>query len=123
MPSGDTLTLALSHRERESYGELVLSQRLRNALARLNPDLPTEALEDAFRKLTRPEGADLIQRNRALHRMLVNGVTVEYRDANGAIRGAQAQVIDFDLEVGAGLSWWAADVLSCACARRAHHTL
>ena len=46
--------------------------------------------------MTRPEGADLIERNRALHRMLVDGVTVEYRDAEGDIRGAQAQVIDFD---------------------------
>lgn len=82
--------------ERRDYGEAVLSQRLRDALARLNPDLPAEALEDAFRKLTRPEGADLIQRNRALHRLLVDGVTVEYRDAEGGIRGAQARVIDFD---------------------------
>ncbi|GAB4154452.1 MAG: type I restriction endonuclease subunit R [Candidatus Promineifilaceae bacterium] len=82
--------------ERASYGDVVLAQRLRDALARLNPDLPAEALEDAFRKLMQPPGADLIQRNRALHRLLVDGVTVEYRAADGAIRGAQAQVIDFD---------------------------
>ena len=53
-------------------------------------------IEEAFGKLTRPEGPDLIQRNRALHRLLVDGVTVEYRDKDGRIRGAQAQVIDFD---------------------------
>ncbi|MDD5557137.1 MAG: type I restriction endonuclease subunit R [bacterium] len=82
--------------ERHDYGEVALAQRLRDALARLNPDLPVEALDDAFRKLTRPEGADLVQRNRALHRLLVDGATVEYRDAEGAIRGAQARVIDFD---------------------------
>jgi type I restriction enzyme R subunit len=82
--------------ERCDYGEVVLAQRLRDALARLNSELPAEALEDAFRKLTRPEGAELLQRNRTLHRMLVDGVTVEYRDAGGAIRGAQARVIDFD---------------------------
>lgn len=46
--------------ERAHYGEVVLAQQLRNALARLNPALPAEALEDAFRKLTRPEGADLL---------------------------------------------------------------
>ncbi|MEW6308065.1 MAG: type I restriction endonuclease subunit R [Bacillota bacterium] len=82
--------------ERRDYGEVVLTQRLRDALARLNPHLPAEALDDAFRKLTRPEGADLIQRNRALHLILVDGVTMEYRAADGAIRGAQAQVLDFD---------------------------
>ncbi|KAA3607989.1 MAG: hypothetical protein DWQ01_12970 [Planctomycetota bacterium] len=75
--------------ERADYGEVVLPRRLRDALARLNPELPVEALEDAFRKLTRPEGADLTQRNRALHRLLVNGATVEYRNAEGAIRGAR----------------------------------
>ncbi len=82
--------------ERRDYGEVVLGARLRDALARLNPGLPAEALEDAFRKLTRPTGADLLQRNRALHRMLVEGVTVEYRHADGGIRGAQARDADFD---------------------------
>ncbi|MDQ7780502.1 MAG: type I restriction endonuclease subunit R [Planctomycetota bacterium] len=82
--------------ERSDYGKVVLEQRLRDALARLNPDLPAEALEDAFRKLTQPEGADLVQRNRAIHRLLVDGVTVEYRTADGEIRGAQARAIDFD---------------------------
>jgi type I restriction enzyme R subunit len=82
--------------ERRDYGEVVLAHRLRDALARLNPTLPAEALEDAFRKLTRPEGADLLQRNRALHRLLVDGVTVEYRTADGGIRGVPVRVLDFD---------------------------
>jgi len=82
--------------ERDDYGQVVLAQRLRDALARLNPALPAEALDDAFRKLTRPDGVELVARSRALHRLLVDGVTVEYRDADGAIRGAQARVIDFD---------------------------
>ena len=83
--------------ERDDYAQVVLAQRLRDALARLNPALPAEALDDAFRKLTRPEGAELLARSRSLHRLLVDGVTVEYRAADGEIRGAQARVIDFDL--------------------------
>lgn len=82
--------------EGRDYDDVILVQRLREALSRLNPALPSEALNDAFRKLTQPEGAELIRRNRAVHRLLVNGVTVEYRTARGDIRGAQAQVIDFD---------------------------
>jgi type I restriction enzyme, R subunit len=82
--------------ERGDFGQAVLTQRLRDALARLNPALPAEALDDAFRKLTRPEGPTLEARNRAVHRLLVDGVTVEYRTADGAIRGAQAKVLDFD---------------------------
>jgi len=64
--------------ERQSYGEVVLAQRLRDALARLNPALPADALEEAFRRLTRPEGADLLQRNRALHRLFIEGIPVQY---------------------------------------------
>ncbi|GIW56658.1 MAG: hypothetical protein KatS3mg082_3062 [Nitrospiraceae bacterium] len=82
--------------ERRDYGQVILEQRLRDALGRLNPDLPPEALEDAFRKLARPEGATLEQRNRAVHRMLVQGVTVEYRRPDGSIAGAQARVVDLD---------------------------
>ena len=82
--------------ERAEYGEVVLGRRLRDAFARLNSDLPASALDDAFRKLTRPEGSALESRNRAFHRMLVDGVTVEYRNTDGAVRGAQSRVIDFD---------------------------
>ena len=75
---------------------MVLERRLRDALARLNPNLPAVGLDDAFRKLTRPEGSTLVIRNRAFHRMIVDGVTVEHRVDNGGIRGAQVRVIDFD---------------------------
>ncbi len=81
---------------REDYADVVLAPVLRDALARLNPDVPPDALDDAFRKMTHPEGSTLETRNRALHRMLVDGVTVEYRNDEGAIRGAQVRAIDFD---------------------------
>ena len=83
--------------ERIDYGQVVLERRLRDALAQLNEGLPAETLEDAFRKLNQPEGTSLEARNRAFHRMLVEGVTVEYRVDQGAIRGAQVRVIDFDV--------------------------
>ena len=82
--------------ERADYGSVILETRLRDAIARRNPELPAEAWDDAFTKLTRPAGSNLVTRNREFHRMLVNGVTVEFRAGDGAIRGAQARVIDFD---------------------------
>ena len=82
--------------QRTDYSDVMLAQRLRDALARLNPVLPPDALDDAFRKLTRPQGTTLEDRNRAFHSMAVDGVTVEYRDSDGAVRGGQAHVIDFD---------------------------
>ena len=81
--------------ERADYTAVVLEQRLRDALDRLNPDLPAEALDDAFRKVTRPEGSTLEARNRGFHRLIVDGVTVEYRTAGSAMRGAQVSVLDY----------------------------
>ena len=82
--------------ERSDYGSGILEARLRDAIARVNPQLSAESWDDAFTKLTRPAGSNLVNRNQEFHRMLVNGVTVEYRADDGAIRGAQARVIDFD---------------------------
>ena len=90
---------------RASHAEVVLEGDVRGALRSLNPELPEDALDAAFRKLTRPAGTTVAARNRSFHRLLVDGVTVEYRIAGGAIRGAQARVIDFD-DPGAN-SWWA----------------
>ena len=82
--------------ERAAYGQVVLEQCLREAFSRLNRSLPASALDDALRRLTHPEGATLEARNRSFHRMLVAGMTVEYRPPDGNIRGEQARVIDFD---------------------------
>ncbi len=98
--------------ERTDYGQVILEQRLRNALARLNPSLPGDALDDAFRKLTLPVGPTLKARNSTFHRMLVEGVTVEYRADDGSIRGMQAQVINFD-DVGAN-DWLAVNQFTVA---------
>ncbi len=85
-----------AERSDPNYRDVMLENRLRQALVRLNPDLPPEALEDAYRKLTRSDAPTLIERNRAVHRMLVDGVTVEYRRKDGSIAGAQARMLDFD---------------------------
>ena len=101
------------HAERDHYGQVVLERRLRDALARLNSTLPASALEDAFRKLTRPQGSTLEARNRAFHRMLVNGVEIEYLDSDGRVRGDQVRVIDFDN--AASNDWLAVNQFTMAC--------
>ena len=93
---GPDIAPGMPNAERGDYGQVVLERRLRDALAQLNPGLPVSALDDAFRKLTHPEGSTLVARNRAFHRMLVNGVEIEYQDSDGRVRGDQVRVIDFD---------------------------
>ena len=86
----------ISDAERDDYAQVILQGRLKGALLTLNSELPADALDDAFRRLTTPEGATVETRNREFHRMLVEGVNIEYRDEDGAIRGAQVSVVDFD---------------------------
>jgi type I restriction enzyme, R subunit len=81
--------------ERENYGEVILSGRLKDALRRINPDVPNEALEDAFRKATRPSSPALVGNNRAFHKMLADGIEVEYRH-EGRIKGDKVWLIDFE---------------------------
>ena len=73
--------------------DVVLRWQLQGALERSNPSIPQDALHDAARRLLRPSGATLEDRNRSFHRMLVDGVTVEYRDEAGDVRGAQVRVL------------------------------
>jgi type I restriction enzyme R subunit len=82
--------------ERDAFSEVILTKRLQAALYSLNTNIPTEALDEALRKITRPDAPSLIANNRALHRMLVDGVEVEYRRPDGSIAGDRVRLIDFD---------------------------
>jgi len=88
--------LPAAERSDPTYRDVVLEWRLREVLVRLNLHLPQEALDDAFRKVIRADAPSFIERNRALHRMLADGVPVEDRRPDGSIGGAQALVIDFN---------------------------
>lgn len=85
-----------SFAERQDFGQVVLEGRLRDALHRLNPEVPEEVLDEAFRRLINPDGATVEARNRAFHRMLIDGVTVEYRRPDGSIGGVQVAAVDFE---------------------------
>lgn len=81
--------------ERDSYEDVVLAGRLRKAIDRLNPRIPAEARREAFRKVTLPESPSLVANNRTFHRMLVDGVEVEYQREDGSIAGDRVRLIDY----------------------------
>jgi len=81
--------------ERDSFGEVVLVERLRDAIQRLNPAIPDEARQEALRKVLRIATPSLTQTNRAFHRMLRDGVPVEYPRSDGSIAGDHARLADF----------------------------
>ena len=81
--------------ERDSFSGVVLVGRLREAIRRLNPAIPEEAREDALRKVLRVGMPSLVQTNRAFHRMLGDGVPVEYPRPDGSIAGDHVRLVDF----------------------------
>ncbi len=82
--------------ERESFGDVVLAGRLRDAIDRLNPKIPAEARDEAFRKVLLTDSPSLEANNRKFHHRLCDGVEVEYRRADGSIAGDLVRLIDFD---------------------------
>ena len=81
--------------ERASFADVVLVGRLRAAILRLNRLVPEEAREDALRKVLRVGTPSLTQTNRAFHRMLRDGVPVEYPRADGSMAGDHVRLLDF----------------------------
>jgi type I restriction enzyme, R subunit len=82
--------------ERESYGDVLLIRRLVAAIEKLNPNIPSVVQRDALRKIRLTEKPALIDENCRLHKMIVEGVDVEYYDEDGTIRGDKVRLIDFD---------------------------
>lgn len=81
---------------RASERDVILVRDLRAALARLNPDLPETAREQALEKISRIDFArSLIQQNSESHDFMRKGVPIEWRDASGDVKYARARVIDF----------------------------
>lgn len=82
--------------EREAYADVFLAKRLVAAIDKLNPAVPAEARGDALRKVLATEKPSLVEENRRLHKLMVEGVDVEFYDEDGTIRGDKIRLIDFD---------------------------
>ena len=84
-----------SQPERESHDQVILTRRLAEAVARINPNVPEEARADAVRKLTQTEFPTLLEENRRIHKLLTEGVDVEYYDRDSTLKAGKVNLIDF----------------------------
>jgi type I restriction enzyme R subunit len=82
--------------ERESHDEVVLKKRFEDAVARLNPGLPLEARQDAVRRVMQSELPSLLEENRRLHKLITEGVDVEYYANDGTLTAGKVALIDFE---------------------------
>ena len=84
------------HAERESHAEAILTRRFEEAVARLNPALPSEARQDAVRRVLQTELPVLLEENRRIHKLITEGVDVEYYADDGTLTAGKVELVDFD---------------------------
>ena len=82
--------------ERDSHDEVVLKKRFEDAVARLNPGLPLEARQDAVRRVMQSELPSLLEENRRIHKLITEGVDVEYYANDGTLTAGKVALIDFE---------------------------
>ena len=82
-------------RLRANYEDVLLEPRLRDALVRINEGLPSDAIDQAIRVITRPPEATLEENNRWFHECLTDGIDVEVLGADGELRGDKVRLVDF----------------------------
>jgi len=80
--------------ERESFSDVLLMGRLSDAIERINPKVPDNARDEALRRVLRTETPNLLENNRRFHRMLVDGIDIEYQ-AYGRTVHDKVWLIDF----------------------------
>ena len=81
--------------ERESHDEVVLRGRFEEAVARLNPHVPPEARQDAVRRVMQSELPSLLEENRRLHKLMTEGVDVEFHAEDGTLAAEKVALFDF----------------------------
>lgn len=82
--------------ERRSFGDVILIGRLETAIARINPDAAEAARAEAMRRVLTGELPDLVEENRRIHKLLTEGVDVEYRADSGKTAATKIWLIDLD---------------------------
>ncbi|MEU0400396.1 type I restriction endonuclease subunit R [Streptomyces sp. NPDC006197] len=82
---------------RKSWDDLILYPDLRDAVERLNPDLPPDAVRDAVGIASTPSSQDAYEENRTAHGHLTAGIrSVTYTDAFGAEHNPTIRLVDLD---------------------------
>ena len=82
--------------ERDSYEEVFLWSRLREAIRRITPGTSPALIDEAIKRVRRAESQSRIDENYRLHQLITEGVPVEHRDADGALRTTRLWLVDFE---------------------------
>jgi len=94
---GPDISLGGDYEERLDYREVILGNRVKDALFRINKGIPAEALEEAYRRIITFNSPMLEENNRSFHRLLTEGIDVSFAE-DGNIRTKNVQIVDFSKE-------------------------
>ncbi|MGA3061496.1 MAG: type I restriction endonuclease subunit R [Candidatus Bathyarchaeia archaeon] len=81
--------------EERKYGEVVLAGRLRDALRRINKSIPETAIDEAVKKVLRTESQEPVANNQLFHKLVTDGVDVQYKREDGSIKDSKVWLFDF----------------------------
>ena len=82
--------------EREDYNEVILNNRLRNSLIRINPSIPEKGIEEALRILENEDSNSTSAKNKYFHSLLIDGIGIEYENKNGEFVNDLVWICDFE---------------------------
>ncbi len=81
---------------RLAYGDVLLTDVLANIVEQLNPNIPADARDQAIRQLSISETPSLIEENRRIHRLITEGIDLEFSIGDGEVKGDKLWLIDFE---------------------------
>lgn len=82
--------------ERTSYEDVFLWERLRDAIRHINPGVNSAVVAEAVKRVRRAESQSPIDENYRLHKLITEGVPVEYRETDGTLRTSRVWLVDFE---------------------------
>jgi type I restriction enzyme, R subunit len=92
---GTELKPSAAPQQRKIWSDVVLLDSLRKAVARLNPDLPEDAVRRVIELTMTITSPEVILDHRDFHDFLLRGVPYAYLDRNGVERSGRARLVDW----------------------------
>ena len=81
--------------ERDNFRQVILEERLRSALIRINPDIPNQTIQNSIPQILNPNIPGLLNCNREMHKWMTKGLKVTFMEDNQEV-GRQLKLIDYE---------------------------
>ena len=94
--------------KRKNFDSVVLEEELLKAIEKLNPGVPSSAINEAYQKVLNLGSEDIMENNETFHTYLTNGVPAEFTK-DGSSKGVNIDLLD--IENPENNTYWAVNQL------------